>query len=48
MPQWIIEKKRGGHAPSDEEIRGFVNGYVAGTIPDYQRRLGPWLFSGAA
>ena len=36
MPQWIIEKKRDGHALSDEDLQGFVNGYVAGKIPDYQ------------
>ncbi len=32
----IIEKKRDGLALSDEEIDFFVNGYVAGDIPDYQ------------
>jgi pyrimidine-nucleoside phosphorylase len=36
VPQWIIEKKRDGHILSDEEIRFFINGYTAGTIPDYQ------------
>lgn len=36
VPQWIIEKKRDGHVLSDEEIRFFINGYTAGTIPDYQ------------
>lgn len=32
----IISKKRDGNALSDEEIQFFVDGYVAGTIPDYQ------------
>lgn len=32
----IIEHKRDGRALSDEEIGFFVNGYVAGEIPDYQ------------
>ncbi|MBU4198452.1 MAG: thymidine phosphorylase [Verrucomicrobia bacterium] len=36
IPQWIIEKKRDGQALAEEELRFFVNGYVAGTIPDYQ------------
>ena len=32
----IIKKKRDGYVLSDEEIRAFVTGYVAGEIPDYQ------------
>ena len=32
----IIEKKRDGHKLTDEEIAFFVDGYVAGEIPDYQ------------
>ena len=32
----IIEKKRLGHALTEEEIRFFIRGYTAGTIPDYQ------------
>ena len=36
VPQWIIEKKRDGNVLSDEEIRFFINGFTAGTIPDYQ------------
>lgn len=36
VPQWIIEKKRDGQVLADEEIRFFINGYTAGTIPDYQ------------
>lgn len=36
VPQWIIEKKRDGQILTAEEIRFFINGYTAGTIPDYQ------------
>src|SRR5574344_2904773 len=36
VPQWIIEKKRDGGALEDAEIRAFIDGYTAGTIPDYQ------------
>ena len=32
----VIKKKRDGAALSEEEIRFFVEGYVAGQIPDYQ------------
>ncbi|MDO4542578.1 MAG: thymidine phosphorylase [Bacillota bacterium] len=32
----IIEKKKQGQSLSQEEIEFFVNGYVAGSIPDYQ------------
>jgi len=32
----IIEKKRSGLALSREEIKFWIGGYVAGTIPDYQ------------
>lgn len=32
----IIYKKREGGKLSEEEIRYFINGYVAGDIPDYQ------------
>ena len=32
----IIESKRDGHELTDEQIDSFVNGYVAGDIPDYQ------------
>ena len=35
-PVAIIEKKRDGHPLSEEEISAFINGYVAGEIPDYQ------------
>jgi len=36
VPQWIIEKKRDGTPLTREEIEFFINGYTAGTIPDYQ------------
>ncbi len=36
VPQWIIEKKRDGHALNEAEIRDFVAGYTDGTIPAYQ------------
>ncbi|NQT94525.1 MAG: thymidine phosphorylase [Lentisphaerae bacterium] len=36
LPQWLIEKKRDGQALDAEEIRFLVEGYAAGTIPDYQ------------
>ncbi len=36
LPQWIIEKKRDGGVLTDAEIRSFIAGYTAGTIPDYQ------------
>lgn len=32
----IIERKRDGHALTEEEIRFFVKGYSCGEIPDYQ------------
>ena len=35
-PQWIIEKKRNGHALTDDEIRFLVDGFTRGDIPDYQ------------
>lgn len=36
LPQWVIEKKRDGHALSEDDIRAFVDGYHRGDIPDYQ------------
>jgi pyrimidine-nucleoside phosphorylase len=36
VPQWIIEKKRDGHALSPEEIRDFISAFTDGSIPDYQ------------
>lgn len=32
----VIAKKRDGHELSSEEIYGFIEGYVDGSIPDYQ------------
>ena len=32
----IIQKKRDGHALTQEEIQWFIDGYIAGDIPDYQ------------
>jgi len=36
LPQWVIEKKRDGHALAEREIRAFIQGYASGAIPDYQ------------
>ncbi len=36
LPQWIIEKKRDGHALTEEEIRSFIGAYARGELPDYQ------------
>lgn len=36
VPQWIIEKKRNGHALTDEDIGFFIQGYANDAIPDYQ------------
>lgn len=36
IPQWIIEKKRDGGVLSNSEISDFINGFTAGTLPDYQ------------
>ncbi len=35
-PTELIRKKRGGEALTPEELRALVEGYLAGTIPDYQ------------
>ena len=32
----IIDKKRHNNSLNEEEIKYFINGYVDGTIPDYQ------------
>lgn len=39
----LILKKRDGGALTQEEIRFFINGYVDGSIPDYQ--VSSWLMS---
>ena len=36
LPQWIIEKKRDGHALTEQEIRSFIGAYAKGELPDYQ------------
>jgi pyrimidine-nucleoside phosphorylase len=36
VPQWIIEKKRDGHALAEGELRDLIAGYARGDIPDYQ------------
>jgi pyrimidine-nucleoside phosphorylase len=36
IPQWVIEQKRDGGILAEADIRAFINGYTAGTIPDYQ------------
>ena len=36
IPQWIIEKKRDGQGLTGDEIRGLIEGYTRGDIPDYQ------------
>lgn len=36
LPATILAKKRDGHRLSDEEIRFLVDGFVAGTVADYQ------------
>ncbi len=36
VPQWVIERKRDGHALEEGELRAFVAGYTRGEIPDYQ------------
>ncbi len=36
IPQWLIEKKRDGHALADKELRAFIKAYTNNEIPDYQ------------
>jgi pyrimidine-nucleoside phosphorylase len=36
LPAQIIQKKRDGHALTEEEIRVFINGFTSGELPDYQ------------
>ena len=35
----LIVKKRQGEELTDEEIRYWIKGYVAGDIPDYQAQM---------
>ena len=39
----VIVKKRNGEELTEEEIRFFLRGYVAGEIPDYQ--ISAWLMA---
>lgn len=36
VAQWLIERKRDGHALSVAEIHALIRGYADGEIPDYQ------------
>ena len=36
LPSHIIQKKRDGHALTEEEVRFFVHGFTSGELPDYQ------------
>jgi pyrimidine-nucleoside phosphorylase len=36
IPAQVIQRKRDGHALTEEEIREFILGFTAGIIPDYQ------------
>lgn len=36
IPQEIIRKKRDGHSLSADDINGFFNGFLNGTVADYQ------------
>ncbi|HVM60642.1 MAG TPA: thymidine phosphorylase [Verrucomicrobiae bacterium] len=36
LPAQIIQKKRDGHALTEEEIRFFINGFTSSELPDYQ------------
>ena len=36
IPQWVIEQKRDGGILSEADIRAFVAGFTAGSIPEYQ------------
>lgn len=42
-PYEIITLKRDGHVLTAEQIRSMVNGFTAGTIPDYQ--MAAWLMA---
>ncbi len=36
LPAQIIQRKRDGHALTEEEIRFFITGFTDGSLPDYQ------------
>jgi pyrimidine-nucleoside phosphorylase len=36
LPAQIIQKKRDGHALTEEEIRFFINGFTSDELPEYQ------------
>ena len=36
LPAQVIQKKRDGHALTEEEIRFFVDGFTSGELPEYQ------------
>lgn len=36
IPQWLIERKRNGHALDADEIGALIDGYTRGEVPDYQ------------
>lgn len=36
LPAQVIQKKRDGHALTEEEIRFFINGFTTGELPEYQ------------
>ncbi len=36
LPAQIIQRKRDGHALTEEQIRFFINGFTRGDLPDYQ------------
>lgn len=36
LPAQVIQKKRDGHALTEDEIRVFIHGFTTGELPDYQ------------
>lgn len=36
LPAQVIQKKRDGHALTEEEIRFFITGFTSGELPEYQ------------
>ena len=43
VPVEIIKKKRNGQSLNENEIKGFIDGFISGSIPDYQ--VASWLMS---